>query len=134
MNVSIISDTPIHPVNSTIETACTGCLYPSRIFLPPKTSIMKLRLFILLFIALPVLSQAQLGSKLFNKVKNKVKNILKLIFSFIIIIDKYSIYRIISLNESKLGIVRAKKIYFKARAPFLFLTKKVERRGRGDIE
>jgi OOP family OmpA-OmpF porin len=33
---------------------------------------MKLRLFILLFIALPVLSQAQLGSKLFNKVKNKV--------------------------------------------------------------
>jgi OOP family OmpA-OmpF porin len=33
---------------------------------------MKLRLFILLFIALPVLSQAQLGGKLFNKIKNKV--------------------------------------------------------------
>jgi OmpA-OmpF porin, OOP family len=33
---------------------------------------MKLRLFVLLFTALPVLSQAQLGGKLFNKVKNKV--------------------------------------------------------------
>src|SRR5690348_13871712 len=72
MNVLIISDNSIQPANSTIETAFTGCTYSSRIFLSPKTSIMKLRIFALLFITVPIASQAQLGGKLFNKVKNKV--------------------------------------------------------------
>ena len=58
MNVSIISDNSVQAANSTVETALTGCHNPSRIFLPLKTSIMKLRIFALLFIALPMASQA----------------------------------------------------------------------------